>query len=229
MSKKRRRKRRRLSLIGKLTITACLLCLAIVTLLFLYGIGIRFSFSPSATPTQETVYDFTSQDSYTVLINRQHPYAADYVPNDLVNYSDSIQLRKVANEALQELVAKAKEESIVIEVETGYRSYQDQETYFDAQVNLVGETKAIKNGDKQGLNEHQSGLAIDFSSTTDTEWLSKNAYLYGFILRYPEEKENITGVTGNLYHYRYVGKDVAKEMNNLSTTETLEEFFIQNS
>ena len=81
---------------------------------------------------------------------------------------------------------------------------------------------------RAGYSEHQTGLALDivtygasmdtFENTDEFKWLSDNAYKYGFILRYPKGKEKLTGYSYESWHYRYVGKDVAKKIHDLDIT-----------
>lgn len=225
MSKKKRKKRRRLSKTGKLLVTACSLAVSLVFLMGLFYVKKTFlntEDSPSVS------YDTTSMNSYTLVLSEDNPMDKSYLPEDLVNFNDTIQLRKEAADALNEMITAASEEGIVLEIEAGYRTYEDQQNYYSSQLNAIGETNANKNGSNPKINEHPTGLAIDFSSASDLEWLNNHAHEYGFLLRYPETKEIITGVSGNLNHYRYVGKGVAENIFTISANETLEEFLSMN-
>ena len=85
---------------------------------------------------------------------------------------------------------------------------------------------------RKGHSEHQTGLAVDvegenkdydlFENTKEFDWMNKNAHLYGFILRYPQNKTNITGFKFEPWHYRYVGKEIAKKIYEKKIT--LEEY-----
>lgn len=181
-----------------------------------------------------------------VMVNKDFALPADYAPEDLVRadveYSFGDQdieksyLRKEAADALEELFSAAKKEKIALFAVSGYRSYDRQEAVFQAEVNSVGEEKASEAVALPGSSEHQTGLAMDISSpsvdytltqdyedTTEGKWLKENAHKYGFILRYPKGKEEITGYKFEPWHFRYVGKEAAKVI--FEKDLTLEEYF----
>ncbi len=118
-------------------------------------------------------------------------------------------------------------------VDSGYRSYEYQQVVYDKKIETEG-IEAAKYVALPGSSEHQSGLAIDFAffkhgkyvddhKEDDPEilWLIENSWKYGFILRYPKDKEEITDTPYEWWHYRYVGEDIAKIIheNNLSLEE----------
>jgi D-alanyl-D-alanine carboxypeptidase len=101
----------------------------------------------------------------------------------------------------------------------------------------MGQAEADRTSARPGYSEHQTGLAFDvevsggkchlekcLGETPDGKWVAANAYKYGFIVRYPEGKENVTGYDYEPWHLRYVGTDLASEMHTKSV-QTLEEFF----
>jgi len=117
-------------------------------------------------------------------------------------------------------------------IESGFRSYSDQTIVYNKWVNLDGKEIADTYSARPGYSEHQTGLAMDlnlihgsFESTKEFKWLNENAYKYGFILRYPKDKIEITGYIYEPWHYRYVGLDLASKLYNNGNWITLEEYF----
>ena len=160
-----------------------------------------------------------------ILVNKYIFLPHDYVPNGLEeidnNYTDSAKkLVKEAKYSFEEMAKDAKKENLNIRVISAYRSYEYQKKLYDDYVKNDGKNKADTYSARPGFSEHQTGLVIDvdnfklgyeqFESTKEFEWMQNNAYKYGFILRYPENKENITGYIYEPWHYRYVGKKIAK-------------------
>ena len=114
-------------------------------------------------------------------------------------------------------------------INSSYRPYKDQERVYNNYKDSRGESGADKIAARPGYSEHQTGLALDIFCTTNSStktfaeseayrWLLDNSYKYGFILRYPEGKENITGYAFESWHYRYVGKDLATKIYNEGIT-----------
>lgn len=174
------------------------------------------------------------------LVNKANPLSARYVPDGLVQEpATKIWLRKETYKAFCEMnqaVKKSGLSSLVLV--SGYRSYGYQEKVFNRKVNHLikdglSEDEAARQASRivalPGTSEHQTGLAIDltniklakekdplieaFEKTKHGQWLRLNAYLYGFILRYPKDKTHITHITYEPWHYRYVGTNHAKEIN----------------
>lgn len=181
--------------------------------------------------------------SVTVLVNKTHSLPADYVPSSLVtpyvlSISDVIQVNSLAADQLKAMVNAANENGITLYLTSGYISYETQDDYFNDRAGMVGEAEANKVIAKAGFSEHQTGLAFDFSDNasgtattvafaeTDAgKWLIAHAYEYGFILRYPEGKETVTGYTYQPWHFRYLGTDVAKAMHDIDPNLTMEEYY----
>ena len=138
--------------------------------------------------------------------------------NYLVNLG-RIRLVKCAADAFTELVNAAKEEDHYIRGVSGYRSYNYQDSLYNKYVTSDGKEKADRYSARAGYSEHQTGLALDisnnkstymdFESTKEFEWMKNNAHKYGFILRYPKDKEKITGYMYEAWHYRFVGTEIA--------------------
>ena len=125
---------------------------------------------------------------------------------------------------------------------SGYRSYSEQESLFKAKVREYGEEDAAKIVLPPGTSEHQTGLCCDITDVyrspktpsvlakTETFlWLNEHCEQYGFILRYPEDKQEITNIIYEPWHFRYVGEEVAKYIkeNNLCLEEFLELYGVE--
>ncbi len=173
------------------------------------------------------VINIDNQDDLAVLVNKYHKLSNNYVPSDLEKINSKYQwlgrsneLRKDAREAFEKMCEAATKDNIYIYAGSGYRSYQTQLYLYNTYVKRDGFKAAETYSARASYSEHQTGLAMDianksgFISKNDKEynWLVKNSYKYGFILRYPEDKENITGYMYEEWHYRYLGTTLAKEV-----------------
>ncbi|MEW8971867.1 MAG: M15 family metallopeptidase [Mesobacillus sp.] len=180
------------------------------------------------------------------LVNKIFGLPDNYIPGDLVrpnvpfSFGDAklekSLMRQEAATALEKMFAGARNDGIELAAVSGYRSYGRQETLFNAEVNKVGEEKALQAVARPGSSEHQTGLTMDISSKTNNfnlneqfgktkegVWLAHNAHKYGFILRYPRGKEDLTGYMYEPWHFRYVGIKAATEI--YENEWTLEEYF----
>lgn len=174
----------------------------------------------------EKIIDTNMSLDTLILVNKYHKLSEDYAPDDLVvisnNYSwgSNQKTRKVVYDAYLNMWNAAKEEDIYLMVNSSYRDNVTQKTVYDNYMNLKGEKYADSIAARPGHSEHSTGLCLDiftktntnkntFKDTTDYVWVKENAHKFGFILRYPENKENITGYSFESWHYRYVGVDVA--------------------
>ena len=179
------------------------------------------------------VINIDEPEKITVLVNKYHKLDNNYVPNDLeainpkYNQGFNNKMRKVAKEAFEEMCEGALNDGITIYSGSAYRSYSYQQSLYNRYVATNGFDNAETFSARAGYSEHQTGLAtdimnknLDFISKNDKEydWLINNSYKYGFILRYPEGKENITGYMYEEWHFRYLGKDIAKELYDLDIT-----------
>ena len=140
-------------------------------------------------------------------------------------------MEKVAADSFKKMSDAAKKEGLKIYNVSGYRSYDTQEYLYNNYVSRDGKEKADTYSARAGTSEHQTGLATDinsvsskFENTKEFKWLKDNAHKYGFILRYPKGKEHITGYMYEPWHYRYVGKDVAKII--YENDFTYEEYYV---
>jgi D-alanyl-D-alanine carboxypeptidase len=183
-------------------------------------------------------------DDIAVLVNKTYALPDNYKPNDLVEpdipfifkeKSEKRLMRKEAAQALEKLVEGAKKDGVYLAGVSGYRSQATQKSLFERYVKQDGEEKARMYSAVPGHSEHQTGLAMDisgtdgkcaasdcFAGTKEAEWLAKNAHEYGFIIRYPKGKEDITGYQYEPWHLRYVGTDIAQEIAKKDLT--LEEY-----
>lgn len=171
-----------------------------------------------------------------LLVNADNRLAEDYVPADLVNLyemrhsfrlaSSDIYMSREAYVAMEEMFAAAEADNMNgFIITSGYRSYARQ-------IEIFAETEAGK-AQEPGASEHQTGLSFDvtaenvggFETTPNYAWLCENAHKYGFIQRYPAGKEDITGISYEPWHYRYVGVEVAEFIHKKGIT--LEEFVEQ--
>ena len=189
--------------------------------------------------------DINDPASQFIVVNKNRPILLSYVPSDLVTpkvtlnsqKSDSENsIRNIVAPNLESLFTDAKNNSLGLMLASGYRSSELQATYYNNLVQSLGQAEADKVSAKPGTSEHQTGLALDiaptnrecyleacFADTKEGIWLKDNAYKYGFILRYPQGKEQVTGYQFEPWHYRYVGKDLAQKIYSQNTT--LEEYF----
>ena len=188
-------------------------------------------------PYYETTNQIDNPDDLLVLVNKYYYLPSNYKPKDLDYidgaYGNKVPIRSVLKEDFLSFQQKAKEEiNVTFMPTTAFREESFQKTLYDNYVNNYGTIQADTFSARPGYSEHQTGLAIDVKNIslnsslrlTDENyaWLEKNAYKYGFIIRYPKNKEFITGYQFENWHIRYVGKDNAKIIydNNL----TLEEY-----
>jgi D-alanyl-D-alanine carboxypeptidase len=180
---------------------------------------------------QQPQYPAPTQDVLvTAVVNKKQPLSAAYVPSDLVNIGNGQQLRTEAAAAMQLMQAAATAAGAALTMASGYRSYAAQQTLYAQYVIRDGKDEADRYSARAGHSEHQTGLTMDFApidelfkNSTQYKWLVGNAHKYGFILRYPEGKEDVTGYMPEPWHWRYVGVTYAAEM-KAKGISTLEEY-----
>ena len=146
-----------------------------------------------------------------------------------------MQLVHEAKEAFETLSEEAKKEGKNIIAMSSYRSYEYQVDLYNRYVETDGKEAADTYSARAGYSEHQTGLAVDvynkelpytsFEQTEEFTWMQENAYKYGFILRFPKDKVNITGYQYESWHYRYVGEEVAEYIHKNDLT--LEEYYVK--
>jgi len=177
-----------------------------------------------------------------VLVNYEHPMQQGYVPQ-LTELEPGYSVDTRIADAAKEMLADAKKAGLHVIICSAYRSVERQKNVFDESMKDrikkgMGYWEAycdtVKSVAEPGESEHALGLALDLisnqyteldqgqESTKEAKWLAENCYKYGFILRYPPAKTNITGIIYEPWHYRYVGKEDAKKIHDLDIT--LEEY-----
>lgn len=204
------------------------------------------------TPRSNTVLPFNNKlhsadlsTSLWVVVNKGRVLPSSYypaglvVPNVLLRYPASnteMMLRRDAAAALEKMSAAASAEGISLRLASGFRSYSQQSAIYSGYVRSSGSAKADTFSARAGHSEHQTGLAADlapadrscelevcFSDTPAGRWLASQSHKYGFIMRYQKDKQRLTGYQFEPWHFRYVGTELAAEIN--LNAMTLEEFF----
>lgn len=184
----------------------------------------------------EEIDGVTYVDGY-LIVNKTYPLPSDYVPENThtepgdQKYCQSCIIND-AWDAYTEMKADATSLGLNIWIQSGYRSYKAQEGLYNNYVARDGKDAADTYSARAGYSEHQSGYAFDLNSITDAfantdegKWVNENAYKYGFIIRYPKGKEDITGYKYESWHLRYVGESLAEKLYNNGDWITMEEYF----
>lgn len=176
-------------------------------------------------PVYSDTTEVKDPDSLLVLVNKYNGLPSGYEPSDLAYvpgaYGNNVPMRKVIKEPFLELQAAAKKEAgINFMPTTAYRGEVFQRTLYNNYVASDGKDAADTYSARPGYSEHQTGLSIDLKNTnisgstrlsnSDFDWLSNNAYRWGFIIRFPKDKTYITGYQFENWHIRYVGLEAAK-------------------
>ena len=176
---------------------------------------------PTSAPTRATAppRDTPFETRGVIVVSKFHPLTRAYVPE---TGSDPDGLRPEVRAALTRMFADAKAENLPLAVRSGYRNYAVQDASFKRAYAKYGEG-ARRYYAEAGHSEHQTGLAADlsdgrnqngssFAKTPQAAWVAANAHRYGFIVRYPPGKRDVTGVDHEPWHVRFVGVEVATEM-----------------
>lgn len=187
------------------------------------------------------------EDSLDViqLVNKENLLDKDYPPSDDLHKledakvkktsSDEKLVRKTAHDALIQMFDAAKEEGLTLMLHSAYRSHYRQSVMYENRLKSVGRDDGVVQ--KGGASDHQTGLGFDiinpewskksrfneeFATTAEAQWMAANCARFGFVIRYPQGKTEITGIMYEPWHLRYVGVEVATYMT--SSGLTLEEF-----
>lgn len=161
-----------------------------------------------------------------LIVNKKNPLPSTYNKGE----------DQKARAAFDKMAAAAKQEGFELVAFSGFRSYEYQQTLYDRYVSRDGKDAADRYSARPGYSEHQSGLAFDvgekgkedlwltdaFGESAAGKWLVNNAHKYGFILRYPKGKEDITGYMYESWHFRYLEGDTATKVYQAGVT--LEEY-----
>ena len=173
-----------------------------------------------------------------ILVNKYYYLEEDYIPNDLEEINkqyalNNMKMVKEAKDAFEEMSKTAKKEGLKIIAMSTYRDYAYQTDLYNKYVKQDGKEAADTYSGRPGFSEHQTGYAVDvynddesytnFHVTEEFKWMQEHAKEYGFILRFPEGKENETGYQYESWHYRYVGLEAATYITEKNIT--LEEYY----
>ncbi|WP_459847420.1 M15 family metallopeptidase [Fusibacter bizertensis] len=165
--------------------------------------------------------------SIDVICNKYYQLSKSFTPENLVsvtsgyyvNDGKEYKLAQTALDAFIKMSDAAQKDGLTIKIISGYRTYTYQENLYNKYKANNGQAAADRFSARPGHSEHETGLAIDindvsqsFENTREFVWLQQNAYLYGYILRYPDGKEATTGYMYEPWHYRFLGVDLAKKV-----------------
>lgn len=211
------------------------------------AIGVKYKIDISQW---EQYIDPEDDTPFLILVNKTNPLDKDYVPANMIDVVNTRKdgratqkMVKEAEKALEAFLLEAKEYGVTnVSVTSAYRSYAYQEQLFNSYVNQhlskypsreACEKYVETFSARPGTSEHQTGLTCDmhnlssaevsFAKTKEAKWLAENAHRFGFILRYPEDKVDITGYSYEPWHFRFVGRKVATEI--YQNGWCLEEYF----
>lgn len=195
--------------------------------------------SSSAPPADEGVASnaaFNEEDDLLLLVNPWTPLPEDFLPGELVPVQNDQAVDARAYPDLQNMLQDMSQAGLSPLICSSYRSQERQQELYDNKVQRVmdegasleaAQAEAARWVARPGTSEHQTGLAVDIvslsnqmldetqESTPEFQWLAENAWKYGFILRYPSDKSEKTGIAYEPWHFRFVGKEAAEEMHDL--------------
>ncbi len=175
-------------------------------------------------------------DGLLLLVNPWTPLPEDFVPGELVPVQNDQAVDARAYPDLQDMLGDMSQAGLSPLICSSYRSQERQQELYDNKVQRVmaegasreaAQAEAARWVARPGTSEHQTGLAVDIvslsnqmldetqESTPEFQWLAENAWKYGFILRYPNDKTEKTGIAYEPWHFRFVGKEAAEEMHDL--------------
>ncbi len=185
----------------------------------------------------EVTFDTDINLNEKMIVNKFYTLNKEYAPTDLkdisLDYSygneGDNKLLSYAYDEFMNLWQAANDAGFYLMVTSSYRNYEEQESIYEERKVAQGERKADETAARPGHSEHQTGLVVDMTSKTEPiesdfkdsktyNWLKENAYKYGFIERYPEDKTYITGYAPESWHWRYVGSDAAKVIHDENIT-----------
>lgn len=207
--------------------------------------------TPTQQPNNATTQQFdkskfslTDANSIWVIVNKQHSIPTSFIPKLVVpdvklrlsSSEEQMHINETTEPALKELFKAAQADNVVLVFGSGYRSANTQTVFYNNYKAKDGQEQADTYSARPGHSEHQTGFSADITSddeschleicwadTQQGKWLADNAYKFGFVIRYPKDKQNITGYSYEPWHIRFVGKELALEIKK--TGLTLEEFF----
>ncbi|PJE65534.1 hypothetical protein COU91_01040 [Candidatus Saccharibacteria bacterium CG10_big_fil_rev_8_21_14_0_10_47_8] len=205
-------------------------------------------FQPKKAEPVPNTTTLSAQDraaSLSVVVNKGRILPSTYVPANLVvpnvalrlgPGSPEMRVRADAASAMEQLFAAAARDSLQLKLASGYRSYSFQRSLYNGYVASLGQAYADATSARPGHSEHQTGLAADlepasrnceiqecFGNTAEGKWLAANSYKYGFIIRYQQGKQSLTGYQYEPWHVRYLGTSLATKV--YSSGKILEQYF----
>jgi len=192
-------------------------------------------------PPYKNSIETTYLNKIYILVNKYNHLSEQYIPKDLELVSNeystgNVQLVKEAKNQFEIMSSSAKKENLNVIAFSGYRDYTYQKNLYNTYLQKDSQEKVDTYSARAGYSEHQTGLSVDiyngiddynnFEQTKEFKWLKNNAHKYGFILRYPKNKELETTYQYESWHYRYVGIDIATyiKKHNIS----FDEYYVQN-
>lgn len=210
-----------------------------------YDYRSNFSSDDNKDYSDECKNIYKNNEDILILVNGDNALPDGYSPNLMYTESKKEQVAVILYDDLVMMLRDAKNSGYTYWIASGYRNEAEQQQLVDDHINdyirqgisfKEAEDKTYRVLEKSGHSEHHTGLAIDFLSSDNLNmdesqesckgniWMRENCYKYGFILRYPKGKENITNINYEPWHFRYVGREAAEFMykNDLS----LEEFYL---
>ena len=204
--------------------------------------------TPEPTPEPEPTVDpalFTDTDSLLIVANKKHKLPDGYVPSDLVTpniaQTAACLMRAPAAEAIAAMSDAAAQEGVTLMISSAYRGEDYQSQLYYGYVASYGTETADTISSRPGYSDHQTGLAADFvegdgslnginfnqafEDTASGAWLRDHAHEYGFIMRYPKDKQDITGYAYEPWHFRYIGIEDATKIYETGVYCSFEEYF----
>ena len=195
------------------------------------------------TPFYENYESTDTSKDTLMIVNKHYKIENNYKPDNLVTvlseHGYPNKIRADVYEEFKKMYNAAKNDNVSIFIASPYRSYSDQNSLYTYYVNTDGKQNADTYSARPGFSEHHTGLAMDlipeygldldtFENSDGFKWMQENAYKYGFILRYPKDKEYITGYIYEPWHYRYVGISAATTIKNEGLTfEEYYEYYVK--
>lgn len=165
-----------------------------------------------------------------LIVNKTYALPSNYSPKDPA--SRNMNIEKNVSSEFDKMASDAAALGLNIYISSGYRPYSSQQIIYNNYVSKDGVVAADTYSARAGHSEHQTGLCYDLNSvdssfayTNEGKWIKDNCYLYGFIIRYPEGKDSITGYMYEPWHLRYVGVELATKLYNNGSWITLEEYY----
>ena len=204
-----------------------------ILLVILITILIIFSMNKNKESYNINIEDLN--DYKYILVNKENKLKSNFKPENLVKIEncslENFYLEEETAKAFEQMCIDSINEKLSISIASAYRSYEEQKELYNTYLKLYGKAYVDKYVALPGHSEHQTGLAIDleslkcdiFKKSKEYLWIKDNAHNYGFIIRYPEGKEKITGYSAEAWHIRYVGKKIAQYIYNNNLT--FEEYF----